>query len=107
MALSESQRASWERTRAKGQRRVILEQWLAGAIIATGGPTLRAFVRNGGWNGVRALWAAHAPLLLVVGVAFGGLMAFVFGVRAWTRMERLDASQASAVDSPVPHETRR
>src|ERR1041384_8269214 len=58
MALSESQRASWERTRAKGQRRVILEQWLAGAIIATGGPTLRAFVRNGGGDGVRGLWAA-------------------------------------------------
>jgi hypothetical protein len=86
---------------------VILEQWLAGAIIATGGPTLRAFVGNGGWTGVRALWAAHAPLLLLVGVAFGGLMAFVFGVLTWTRMERLYTSQVSTVDSPGPRPARR
>ena len=96
MALSESQRVSWERTRAKGQRRVILEQWLAGAIIAAGGPTLRALVRNDGWTGVRALWAAHAPLLILAGVAFGGLMAFVFGVVAWTRMERLYVAEPPA-----------
>lgn len=107
MALSDSQRASWERTRAKGQRRVILEQWLTGAVIATGGPTLRAFVRGGGWSGVRALWAAHAPLLILGAIALGGLMAFVFGVLAWTRMERLFASQAAGHESPAPHETRR
>ena len=107
MAMSASQRASWERTRAKGQRRVILEQWLAGAIIATGGPTLRAFVRDGGWAGVRALWAAHAPLLILIGVAFGGLMALVFGVLAWNRMERLYTSQVSTVDSPGPRGTGR
>ena|ERR1043165_6184944 len=102
MAMSASQRASWERTRAKGQRRVILEQWLTGAIIGTGGPTLRAFVRNGGWGAVRALWAAHAPLLILIGVAFGGLMALVFGVLAWNRMERLYTSQASSADSAAP-----
>ena len=93
MALTESQRTSWARTRAKGRRRLIVEQWLTGAVIAAGGPTLRAYVRGGGWSGVQALWAAHGVLLALIAVTFGGLMAFVFGVLAWARMERLYASE--------------
>ena len=44
MALTDSQRASWTRTRAKGQPRVLVEQFLVGATILAGRQSLRALL---------------------------------------------------------------
>ena len=106
MALTDSQRASWTRTRAKGQRRVLVEQFLVGATILAGGQSLRALLR-GGWSAVGDLWQASGGRLSLAAVAFGGLMAYVFGVLAWNRMERLYAEAtrapaAPAADNPSP-----
>ena len=106
MAMTDSQRASWTRTRAKGQRRVIVEQFLVGAAILAGGQSLRALLR-GGWSAVGELWQASGGRLSLAAVAFGGLMAYVFGVRSWNRMERLYAEATRAPAAPAADNTPR
>ena len=107
MALTDSQRAAWTRTRAKGQRRVVVEQFLVGAAILAGGQSLRALLR-GGWSAVGELWQVSGGRLSLAAVAFGGLMAYVFGVLAWRRMERSYAEATQAPAAPATdHPTRR
>lgn len=106
MALTDSQRASWTRTRAKGQRRVVVEQFLVGATVVTVGQSLRALLR-GGWSAVGELWQASGGRLGLAAAAFGGLVAYVFGVRAWNRMERLYAEATPAPAAPAPDDPSR
>lgn len=106
MALTDSQRASWVRTRAKGQRRVLVEQFLVGAAILAGGQSLRALLR-GGWSVVGELWQVSGGRLSFAAVAFGGLIAYVFGVLAWNRMERLYAEATRAPAPPAADDPSR
>ena len=87
--LTASQRRRWERSRAKGRTRIMVEQFLAWTSIAAGGPTLRAYLRRG-LDGAEAYWsgsaaAAHAVIAILV----GAVMSYIFGAVAWERMERL------------------
>ena len=106
MALTDSQRALWTRTRAKGQRRVLVEQFLVGAAILAGGQSLRALLR-GGWSAVGELWRASGGRLSLATVAFGGLVAYVFGVLSWNRMERLYAEATRAPAAPAADDPSR
>jgi hypothetical protein len=106
LALTDSQRASWTRTRAKGQHRVLAEQFLVGAPILAGGQSLRALLR-GGWSAVGELWQVNGGRLGLAAVAFGGLVAYVFGVRAWNRMERLYAEATPVPAAPAADDPSR
>jgi hypothetical protein len=106
LALTDSQRASWIRTRAKGQRRVLVEQFFVGTAILAGGQSLRALLR-GGWSAVGALWQASGGRLSLAALAFGGLVAYVFGVLAWNRMERLYAEATRAPAAPAADDPSR
>jgi hypothetical protein len=102
--LTPSQIESWRRTRGKGRMRVVVEQFLAWSAVGLGGPTLRAMVKGGSgaastyWTGTRAV--VH----LALGLALGVVMAFVFGVLSWNRMERLYGEATG--EAPVSPATR-
>jgi hypothetical protein len=106
LPLTDSQRVSWTRTRAKGQRRVLVEQFLVGAAILAVGQSLRALLR-GGWSAVGQLWQVSGGRLGLAAVAFGGLVAYVFGVLAWNRMERLYAEATPAPAAPAADDPSR
>jgi hypothetical protein len=60
--LTDSQVGRWQRIRAKGRTRVLVEQFLTWAVgVGMGGPTLRAAVR-GGWDAARAYWMGGAAV---------------------------------------------
>jgi hypothetical protein len=89
--LSQSQLEAWRRTRVKGQKRVIAQQFLAWSAIGLGGPTLRALVQCGSGAAV-SYWSGDAAIgHLAVGLGVGVAGALIFGAFSWSRMERLYA----------------
>ena len=94
--LTEVQVEAWRRTRAKGQKRVIGEQFLAWSAVGLGGPTLRALVQ-GGSGAAMSYWSGRAAMgHLAMGLAVGAAGALIFGALSWKRMERLYAEATGA-----------
>ena len=92
--LTESQRRRWERARAKGRTRIIVEQFLAWTGVAAGGPTLRAYLHNG-TEGTQAYWTGGAGVAHgAIALLFGAVMSYIFGTAAWQKMERLYGATA-------------
>ena len=104
--LTESQIASWGRTRTKGRKRVLVEQFLAWTFGVGGGLTIRAGLKKGA-DAARGYWTGDAARShMALAVLAGAGMAFLVGVLSWNRMERLFGQSTAAGREPPPERTQ-